>query len=40
MDELSTRQVDIVPTPLLFQVTGIATRLAAIPLWLAKEHKS
>jgi MFS family permease len=33
-------QAAIVPTPLLFQVAGIATLLAAIPLWFAKEHKS
>jgi MFS family permease len=32
-------QAAIVPTPLLFQVAGIATLLAAIPLWLVKEHK-
>jgi MFS family permease len=33
-------QAAIVPTPLLFQVAGIATLLAAIPLWFVKEHKS
>jgi MFS family permease len=32
-------QAAIVPTPLLFQVAGIATLLAAIPLWFVKEHK-
>ena len=33
-------QAAIVPTPLLFQVAGIATLLAAIPLWFVKPHKS
>jgi MFS family permease len=33
-------QAAIVPTPLLFQVAGITTLLAAIPLWFVKEHKS
>ena len=33
-------QAAIVPTPLLFQVAGIATLLAAIPLWFVKVHKN
>ncbi len=32
-------QAAIVPTPLLFQVAGVATLLAAIPLWFVKEKK-
>jgi MFS family permease len=32
-------QAAIVPTPLLFQVAGVATLLAAIPLWFVKEHE-
>jgi MFS family permease len=32
-------QAASVPTPLLFQVAGVATLLAAIPLWLVKERK-
>jgi MFS family permease len=31
-------QAAIIPTPLLFQVAGIATLLAAIPLWFVKPH--
>jgi len=33
-------QAAIIPTPLLFQVAGVATLLAAIPLWFAKEHRA
>jgi MFS family permease len=33
-------QTAYVPTPLLFQVAGVATLLAAIPLWFVKEKKS
>jgi MFS family permease len=33
-------QAAIIPTPLLFQVAGIATLLAAIPLWFVKVHKA
>jgi MFS family permease len=33
-------QAAIIPTPLLFQVAGVATLLAAIPLWFVKEKKS
>jgi MFS family permease len=33
-------QTAYIPTPLLFQVAGVATLLAAIPLWFVKERKS
>jgi MFS family permease len=33
-------QAGFIPTPLLFQVAGIATLLAAIPLWFVKQKKS
>ncbi|HEY5271301.1 MAG TPA: MFS transporter [Anaerolineales bacterium] len=33
-------QAGFIPTPILFQVAGIATLLAAIPLWFVKEKKS
>jgi MFS family permease len=33
-------QPAIVPTPLLFQVAGVATLLAAIPLWFVKEQRT
>ena len=33
-------QAGFIPTPILFQVAGIATLLAAIPLWIVKEKKS
>jgi MFS family permease len=33
-------QAGFIPTPLLFQVAGVATLLAAIPLWFVKEKKS
>lgn len=32
-------QTAYIPTPLLFQVAGLATLLAAIPLWFVKEKK-
>jgi len=32
-------QTAYVPTPILFQVAGVATLLAAIPLWFVKEKK-
>ncbi len=32
-------QAGFIPTPLLFQVAGVATLLAAIPLWFVKEKK-
>lgn len=32
-------QAAYIPTPLLFQVAGVATLLAAIPLWFVKEKK-
>jgi MFS family permease len=32
-------QAAIVPTPLLFQVAGVGTLLAAIPLWFVQEQK-
>jgi MFS family permease len=32
-------QAGFIPTPILFQVAGVATLLAAIPLWLVKEKK-
>jgi MFS family permease len=33
-------QAAIIPTPLLFQVAGFGTLLAAIPLWFVKDHKA
>jgi MFS family permease len=33
-------QAGYIPTPILFQVAGVATLLAAIPLWFVKEKKS
>lgn len=33
-------QAGFIPTPIIFQVAGVATLLAAIPLVWAKEHKS
>jgi MFS family permease len=33
-------QAAIIPTPILFQVAGFGTLLAAIPLWFVKEHKA
>jgi MFS family permease len=33
-------QAGFIPTPILFQVAGIATLLAAVPLWFVKEKKS
>ena len=33
-------QAGFIPTPILFQVAGVATLLAAIPLWFVKEKKS
>ncbi len=33
-------QAAFIPTPLLFQVAGVATLLAAIPLFFTKEHKA
>jgi hypothetical protein len=33
-------QAGFIPTPILFQVAGVATLLAAIPLWFAKEKRS
>jgi MFS family permease len=32
-------QAGFIPTPILFQVAGFATLLAAIPLWYVKENK-
>jgi MFS family permease len=32
-------QAGFIPTPILFQVAGVATLLAAIPLWFVKEKK-
>jgi MFS family permease len=31
-------QAGFIPTPILFQVAGVATLLAAIPLWFVKER--
>ena len=33
-------QAGFIPTPLLFQVAGVTTLLAAIPLWFVKEWKA
>ena len=33
-------QAGYIPTPILFQVAGVATLLAAIPLWFVKEKKA
>jgi len=33
-------QAGFIPTPILFQVAGVATLLAAIPLWFVKDKKS
>jgi MFS family permease len=33
-------QAAIIPTPILFQVAGFGTLLAAIPLWFVKDHKA
>ncbi len=33
-------QPGFIPTPLLFQVAGVATLLAAIPIWFAKEKRA
>lgn len=33
-------QPGFIPTPLLFQVAGVATLLAAIPIWVAREKRT